>query len=221
MPHRSRSYARKSSSSKPASLSGKSSTRASRRPPQPPGSDEGILRGLYRFRSGPAGKELKVHLFGSGPLMREALRAQEILARRFGVSADVWSVTSYKRLRSEAIEAQRRNMLHPTAEPVKSYLESVLEKEQGPFVAVSDYMRSVPDQISPWVPGGLTTLGTDGFGRSDTRPVLRRFFEVDAEMIAVASLYALSRRGLVPPAAVQKAISDLEIDPDKPHPAIL
>src|SRR5439155_855825 len=129
-------------------------------------------------------------LFGSGPIIREALRAQEILAEKFGVSADVWSATSYKLLRHDALRAKRWNMLHPAEPPKKSYLESLLEGEQGVFVAVSDNMKIVPDQIAPWVPGGLTALGTDGYGRSDTREQLRRFFEVDAECTVVATLHA-------------------------------
>ena len=105
------------------------------------------------------------------------MKAQEILAEQYGVSADVWSATSYKLLRTDAIRCQRWNMLHPTEPPKKSYVENLLAKEQGAFVAVSDNIRTVPDQIAPWVPGGLFTLGTDGFGRSDTRARLRRFFE--------------------------------------------
>ncbi len=190
-------------------------------PAMPAGAEEGILRGLYRLRKGPAGKKHRAHLLGSGPLLCEVLRAQEILAERFGVSADVWSATSYKLLRTDALNARRWNMLHPAAPPRKSYLERALEGQQGVFVAVSDYMKMVPDQIAPWVPGGLTTLGTDGFGRSDTRQVLRRFFEVDAEMIALATLYALCQRGLLEPAAVEKGIRELGINPEKPFPVIL
>src|SRR5207247_5531971 len=130
---------------------------------------EGILKGLYKFKPGPQNKKLKAHVFGSGPIIREALRAQAILAEKFDVSADVWSATSYKLLRNDALRARRWNMLHPTEQSKKSYLEKTLEKEAGPFVAVSDNMRIVPDQIAPWVPGGVTTLGTDGYGRSDTR----------------------------------------------------
>ena len=115
------------------------------------------------------GKKIKAHIFGSGPIINSALRAQEILAERYDVSADVWSATSYKLLRTDAIRCQRWNMLHPTEPPKKSYVETLLAKEQGAFVAVSDNIRTVPDQIAPWVPGGLFTLGTDGFGRSDTR----------------------------------------------------
>jgi len=140
---------------------------------------------------------------------------------QFDVSADVWSATSYKLLRGEALNARRWNMLHPTEPPRKSYLESVLEKEQGVFVAVSDYIKLVPDQIAPWVPGGLMTLGTDGFGRSDTRARLRRFFEVDAETIVVATLYALAQRGQIKKQAVHKAIKDLKIDPEKKYPFYL
>ncbi len=109
-------------------------------------------------------------------------------------------------------------MLHPTSPAKKSYLETLLDKEQGVFVAVSDYMKLVPDQIAPWVPGGLITLGTDGFGRSDTRPNLRRFFEVDAELIALATLYSLSQKKIVEPHVVQKAIRDLNVDPEKNYP---
>ena len=160
-------------------------------PPMPAGVEDGILKGLYKFKPGPEKKKLKAHIFGSGPIINSALKAQEILAERYGVSADVWSATSYKLLRNDALRCQRWNMLHPTATPKKSYVETLLEKEKGVFVAVSDNMKIVPDQIAPWVPGGLMTLGTDGFGRSDTRERLRRFFEVDAESTVIATLYAL------------------------------
>ncbi len=166
-------------------------------PPMPEGVEDGILRGLYRFKAGPAKKKIKAHIFGSGPIINSALKAQEILGERYGVSADVWSATSYKLLRTDAIRCQRWNMLHPTLPPKKSYLETLLAKEQGVFVAVSDNIRAVPDQIAPWVPGGLMTLGTDGFGRSDTRENLRRFFEVDAESTVIAVLYALAEKGLI------------------------
>jgi len=187
-------------------------------PPMPEGVEQGILKGLYRFRTGEKVTKLKAHLFGSGPIVRQALRAQEILAEQYSVSADVWSATSYKLLRTESLNVRRWNMLHPTAKPRKSYLESVLEKEQGVFVAVSDYMKLVPDQIAPWVPGGLMTLGTDGFGRSDTRANLRRFFEVDAELTVIATLYALARNGAIKPQVVEKAIGDLNVDPEKAYP---
>jgi pyruvate dehydrogenase E1 component len=190
-------------------------------PPMPEGSREGILKGLYRFRRGnPAGKQ-RAHIFGSGPIMNQALRAQQILGEKFGVNADVWSATSYKLLRNEALLAKRWNMLHPGEIPRTSYLENILEHEEGVFVAVSDYMKIVPDQIAPWVPGGLTTLGTDGFGRSDTRPALRRFFEIDAEMTVVATLYALATEGEIRMDVVEKAIKELNIDPEKPFPFLV
>jgi pyruvate dehydrogenase E1 component len=190
-------------------------------PGMPEGVEDGIVRGLYRFKAAPKGKAHKAHLFGSGPLLREALRAQEILAEQFDVSADVWSATSYKLLRGDALRTKRWNMLHPTAAPKKSYLESLLQNEEGVFIAVSDYLKMVPDQIAPWVPGGLTTLGTDGFGRSDTRTNLRRFFEVDAELTTVATLYALYQKGLLPAQSVEAALKKLEIDPEKSFPFYL
>jgi len=189
-------------------------------PPMPEGVREGVLKGLYRFRKGQKGPKLSAQLFGSGPVLRFALAAQEILAERFGVSADVWSATSYKTLRAEALNAQRWNMLHPAEPKRTSYLEQVLAKEQGPFVAVSDFMKLVPDQIAPWVPGGLFTLGTDGFGRSDTRAALRRFFEIDTESIVIATLYALAEKGKIKKAVVADAIKALGVDPEKPFPVI-
>jgi pyruvate dehydrogenase E1 component len=193
------------------------------------GAEEGILRGLYKLRPSAVGDrpsaesrkpnpERRVHLFGSGAILRETLRAQEILAARFGIAADVWSATSYKELRRNALECERWNLLHPTASPRKSYVETLLEKEQGVFIAASDYMRSMPEMIERWVPGGLFALGTDGFGRSDNRPALRRFFEVDAECIAVAALNQLAKRGEIDRTVVQKAMDDFAIDPDKADP---
>jgi pyruvate dehydrogenase E1 component len=190
-------------------------------PPMPEGVVEGILKGLYCFRRAEGKGKHNAQIFASGPIIRQALRAQEILADHFYVSANVWSATSYKLLRNEALNAQRWNMLHPAAPRRTSYIEETLRSEQGPFVAVSDYMKLVPDQIAPWVPGGLTTLGTDGYGRSDTRPALRRFFEIDAESIVVATLYALAERGQYERQGVAKAISDLGIDPEKQFPAIV
>ncbi|HEX2932467.1 MAG TPA: pyruvate dehydrogenase (acetyl-transferring), homodimeric type, partial [Candidatus Binatia bacterium] len=190
-------------------------------PEMPQGADEGILKGLYKLKPAVKGKKYKAHIFGSGPLLREALRAQELLAEQFDVSADVWSATSYKLLRGDALRTKRWNMLHPTSTPKKSYIESVLQDEEGVFVAVSDYMKMVPDQIAPWVPGGLMSLGTDGFGRSDTRANLRRFFEVDAESTTVATLYALYQKGLLPAQSVEEAIKRLGIDPEKSFPFYL
>ncbi len=190
-------------------------------PPMPEGVEDGILRGLYRLRPGPDGLKLKAQILGSGPILNEALRAQQILAEKYGVSADVWSATSYKLLRHDAIRAQRWNLLHPEQTPHVPLVQSLLGKEKGPFVAVSDNVRTIPDFISPWVPGGLTTLGTDGFGRSDTRSNLRRFFEIDAESTVVATLWSLAQRGEVPRSLVTQAIRDLGINPEKAVPALI
>ncbi|MBK7259115.1 MAG: pyruvate dehydrogenase (acetyl-transferring), homodimeric type [Ignavibacteriae bacterium] len=190
-------------------------------PPMPEGVTEGILKGLYKFRKAEGKGQHTAQIFASGPIIRQALRAQEILADQYYISADIWSATSYKALRNDALNAQRWNMLHPTEPPKVSYVEQVLQAEKGPFIAVSDYMKLVPDQIAPWVPGGLTTLGTDGFGRSDTRPALRRFFEIDAESIVIATLYALARKGEYDPARVAAAIRDLGVDPEKHFPEIV
>jgi pyruvate dehydrogenase E1 component len=189
-------------------------------PAMPEGVQEGILKGLYRYKAGEKGKQLKAHIFGSGPIMQSALKAQEILARDYGVSADVWSATSYKLLRNDALETERWNRLHPAEKPKRSYLQNLLEKEKGVFVSVSDNMKIVADQIAPWVPGGLTALGTDGFGRSDSREKLRRFFEIDAESTVIATLYALSKKGEIKPEVVQRAIKDLGVDPEKVHPSL-
>ncbi len=187
--------------------------------PMPEGAEEGILKGMYRLRAATKKSKLpRVHLLGSGPLLPHALRAQELLAEQFNVAADVWSVTSYKELRREALEVERWNLLHPTEKPRQSYLEKTLGKEEGVFVAVTDYMKSLPEMIQRWVPGGLYPLGTDGFGRSDTRAALRRHFEVDAECITLAALTQLARRGALKPAVCQEAIETLKIDPNKVDP---
>jgi len=187
----------------------------------PAGCQEGVLKGLYKFKPGAEGKLVKAHIFGSGSIMQSALKAQTILAERYGVSADVWSATSYKLLRMDALRAQRWNMLHPTEPARKSYLETLLAGEQGAFVAVSDNIRTVADQIAPWVPGGLFTLGTDGFGRSDTRARLRRFFGVDVESTVIGTLYALAQKGQIDRKVVAQAIQDLGVDPEMVHPEII
>ena len=184
-------------------------------PPMPEGVGEGVVNGLYRYRAADTDHDLKVQLFGSGCLINEALRAQAMLGERFGVSADVWSATSYQLLRRDALTASRWNMLHPEEEPRVPHLRSVLEGVEGPFIAVSDYLTLVPDQIRPWLPGTLVSLGTDGFGMSDTRETLRRHFEVDAESVVIAALHGLKKDGKVSGAVVAKALKDLDYDVDK------
>jgi pyruvate dehydrogenase E1 component len=195
-------------------------------PPMPEGAAEGVIRGMYKLKPATPTKEAsapksKVALLGSGPILREALRAQQILADNYSVAADVWSVTSYKELRREALDAARWNMLHPTAPPRKSYVEQMLTDPECVYVAASDYLKALPGLIARWVPGGLVTLGTDGFGRSDSRAALRRHFEVDAECITLAALWRLAQRGDIRPARVEQAIKDLGIDPDKGNPMVV
>jgi len=190
-------------------------------PAMPEGAEEGIIRGIYRVRPSQAGKKLKAHLWGSGSILNCALKAQTILAEKYGVSADVWSVTSYKALRQDAIETTRWNMMHPADAPRKPWLTQLFENEKGPVIAASDYVRALPDLVAPFVPGGITSLGTDGFGRSETREGLRRFFEVDAESIVIATLHALVRRGELEPKIAAKAIGELRVDAEKPFALLI
>jgi pyruvate dehydrogenase E1 component len=187
-------------------------------PPMPEGTREGIIQGCYKLAAADAPADWpRVHLFASGAIVREALRAQGLLAQR-QVAADVWSVTSYSELRRDALAVQHWNMLHPLEQPRVPYLGRALAGESYPIVAGSDYMKDVADQIAPFAPAGLLALGTDGFGRSEDRQSLRRFFEVDAESFAVAALYALSQRRQIDPARVAQAITELGIDPQKQYP---
>ncbi len=189
-------------------------------PEMAPDSQEGILKGLYRYREAQNGDDVAagVNLFGSGPILREALRAADILAERYDVAADVWSATSYNQLYRDCQAVERWNMLHPAKKPRRSHLEECLADDDRPVVAATDYVKAVPELVSKWVAGGMTTLGTDGFGRSDDRPSLRRHFEVSGEYIAVAALHALARRDVIEPKTVTKAIKELDIDPDATNP---
>jgi pyruvate dehydrogenase E1 component len=197
-------------------------------PPMPAGCEEGILKGAYKLRDVPApaakGKAATklppVQLLGSGTILREVIRAAELLAGQFGVASTVWSVTSWKELRREAQECRRWNMLHPTAEPRQSYLEQTIAAADGVFVAASDHVRAVPEQLDPWIPGGLFVMGTDGFGRSETRGPLRRHFEVDAECIVIGTLSRLAAEGAIGKEAVAEAITRLGVNPDKVDAAL-
>jgi pyruvate dehydrogenase E1 component len=160
----------------------------------------------------------RVQLFGSGAILRSALKAQELLAEKFHVSSDVWSVTSYTELRRDAQTCARWNMLHPAEPARKSYLETVLEGVQGPFVSASDYVRAVGEQLAPWIPGDYLVLGCDGMGRSETRTALRKHFEVDAPFIALGALHQLRKQGKIESHDVAKAIQELAINPEKPNP---
>jgi len=191
-------------------------------PEMPEGCEQGILRGIYKVSSTEkTGKNNggRPQLLGSGPLLNEALRAQTMLAEQFGIGSDVWSVTSYSELFRDGRACERWNRLHPKEEPRQPYLQQVLKGLAGPFIAVSDNIQLVADQIRPWVPGPYVTLGTDGFGRSDTRAALRRHFEIDAEHTVYAALSALSEKGQFDKKKLAKAVKDLQIDPEKVDPA--
>ena len=190
-------------------------------PHMPEGATEGILKGIYRLKQADRkDNQPVVQLFGSGTILRETMRAAQILSEQFGVAADVWSVTSYNQLRRDALSAEQWNRLHPQETPRRPYISTVLEGTEGPIVAASDYMKIIPDQIAPWLGGRLLSLGTDGFGRSDNRAQLRRFFEVDAECIAIAALYQLSQKGQFPTEKVAQAITQLGVDPEKANPMV-
>jgi pyruvate dehydrogenase E1 component len=192
-------------------------------PAMPEGVEEGILKGLHPLTpwnvDGQPATQRRPQLLASGPMVLEAERAQKILGDRFGVASDLWSVTSYCQLRREAMAAQRWNLLHPQEPQRTGYLDECFQGREGPFVAVSDFMSLVPEQIRPWVPGRYLTLGTDGFGRSDTRQALRRHFEVDAEQIVLTTLTALAKDGEFAREKLPQAIRQLEIDPEKLDPA--
>jgi pyruvate dehydrogenase E1 component len=188
-------------------------------PPMPQGLDpEGVLKGIYRYQAAENGGA-KVQLFGSGPILNEALRAQRILAEKYGVPSDVWSVTSYNELRREALGVDRWNRLHPDQPARTPYIVEALEGADGPVVAATDYMKVVADQVAPWLPGRMVTLGTDGFGRSDNRECLRKHFEIDAESIAAAALSRLARDGKFDTGKARAAFAELGCDTEKIDPA--
>jgi pyruvate dehydrogenase E1 component len=190
-------------------------------PPMPAGVREGILKGMYKFRASSNKKsKLKAQLFGSGAILNEALRAQQMLEQKYGVAADVWSVTSYKELYVDAIEAERWNRLNPGAKPKVPYVSQCLADTQGVLVAASDYLKTLPNMIAKWMPRRLAALGTDGFGRSEGRTALRDFFEVDAKFITLATLHELSLDGKIDDKTVEKAAGELGISKDKSNPVI-
>jgi pyruvate dehydrogenase E1 component len=188
-------------------------------PAMPEGLDtEAVLKGIYRYKAAENGPAA-IQLFGSGPILNEALRAQQMLGERYGVPADVWSVTSYNELRRDALAVERWNRLHPSEPARLPYIVEALKGAEGPIVAATDYMKVVADQVAPWLPGRMETLGTDGFGRSDNRQYLRKHFEVSAESIACAALSRLARDGKFDPAKAQAAFAELQVDTEKPDPA--
>jgi pyruvate dehydrogenase E1 component len=187
--------------------------------PLPDGVEDGILRGLYRCR--PAGGEgRRVQILGSGSILHQALRAADLLAERFGVAADVWSATSFQQLRADALRVERRNRLHPDAKPEIPYVVRQLADAPGPIVAATDFVKAVPDTIARWIDRPYVVLGTDGFGRSDTREALRTYFEVSPEQIAYGALVGLHQTGVATTDELKEAIEQLEIDPERPDPAL-
>jgi pyruvate dehydrogenase E1 component len=191
-------------------------------PPMPEGVKEGILKGMYRYKaSGQSDSGTRVNLLAGGAILNEAVKAQQILQSKYGVAADVWSVTSYKELYSEGLETDRWNMLHPAETPKLSYVQQCFKDHDAVFVAASDYLKSLPCSISKWLPGKMVALGTDGYGRSDSRAALRNYFEVDARFIILAALSALAAEGKIKPEVPQKAIEELDVDPEKVNPVLV
>jgi pyruvate dehydrogenase E1 component len=188
-------------------------------PAMPEGCRDGILRGLYRVQPSASNLSHRAQVLGSGAILLEAIKAQTLL-ERYDVSADVWSVTSWAQLYRDGHDCDRWNMLHPLDTPRKPYVTQCLATEPGVVVAASDYLKALPDSLSQWLDKPLVALGTDGFGRSESRADLRSFFEVDARFITLATLRALARDGAISPQVVAQALTDLEIDPDKAAPMI-
>ena len=183
----------------------------------PEGAEEGILRGMYLLQKG-GRKKLRVQLLGSGTILREVIAAADLLKDDFAVDADIWSITSFNELRRDGLDVERWNMLHPDKKARESYVEQSLKNHKGPVIAATDYMKIYADQIRPYVKSSYHVLGTDGFGRSDTRKKLREFFEVNRYYICVAALKALADEGQVEAGVVSEAIKKYGIDSDKPNP---
>ncbi len=187
--------------------------------PEIEGVEEGIIKGMYKLKSVEAkDSKQRVQLFGSGAILHGVLDAQQMLAEKYGISSDVWSVTSYNELRRDAQETERWNMLNPTAPQRTSYFEEQMAGSEGPIVAASDYIRALSEQLAPWAPNGMFCLGTDGMGRSESRENLRRHFEVDAESVVIATLWKLSKEGKVDAKLVDQAINDFDYDREKASP---
>jgi pyruvate dehydrogenase E1 component, homodimeric type len=185
-------------------------------PPMPRGVEQGIIKGMYLLREGDSSGQLKVQLLGSGTILREVMAAADLIEQDFKISADVWSVTSFNELHRDGLDCVRWNMLHPEAPPRRSFVEQCLAGREGPVIAATDYMKTFADQIRPFVPQRYSVLGTDGFGRSDTRKNLRRFFEVDRTYVTVAALKALADDGKLPVSRVTEAVKKYGIDSEKP-----
>ncbi|HZQ28989.1 MAG TPA: pyruvate dehydrogenase (acetyl-transferring), homodimeric type, partial [Acidimicrobiales bacterium] len=187
-------------------------------PPMQEGIEDGVIRGLYRFAAAPDGPSRRATILFSGSAQGAAREAQRLLAEKHDVAAELWSATSFKALREDALSVERWNRLHPSQPARTPYITEALSGAEGPFVAVTDFMKAVPDQVARWVPGPFTPLGTDGYGRSDTRADLRRFFETDAAHVVVATLKALAETGDAKAEEVEDAIARYGIDAEAPDP---
>ena len=187
-------------------------------PDMPKGAEEGIVKGMYCYKKATKPLALHVQLLGAGTILREVIAAAEWLANDYNVTADIWSVTSFNELRRDGLAIERYNRMHPDAKPKVSYVTEQLADQKGPVIAATDYIRAYADQIRPFITSDYTVLGTDGYGRSDTRKQLRHFFEVDAKYIVVSALYALASRGEIKPSVVKEAMKRYGINPDKTDP---
>jgi pyruvate dehydrogenase E1 component len=189
-------------------------------PPRPEGVEQGIMDGLYKWAEAPDGTSQDVSILFSGTANLAAREAQEELAQHYGVGAALWSATSYKKLREQALKVERWNRLHVEEEPRVPVVTKLMSDSQGPIVAVTDFMTMVPDQVAKWMPRDFLVLGTDGDGRSDSRAALRKFFETDKGHVVVAALAGLVRSGRIKPEAVTDAMRRYDIDPETADPAI-
>ncbi|MBS1248110.1 MAG: 2-oxo-acid dehydrogenase subunit, homodimeric type, partial [Proteobacteria bacterium] len=187
-------------------------------PGMPEGAEAGIVKGMYLFRDGGESAGPRVQLLGCGTILREVIAAADLLREDFNIAADLWSVTSFTELRRDGLSAERWSLLHPTQPPRKSYIETCLEGRAGPVVASTDYMRAFADQVRAYIPRRYITLGTDGFGRSDYRVQLRRFFEVNRYYVAIAALKALADEGQIKADQVEEAIRKYGLDTERPDP---
>ena len=190
-------------------------------PEKPKGSDEGILKGMYLFKEGGNKGKTKVQLLGSGTILREIIAASKILSKEYNIDSDIWSVTSFNELRRNGMETERVNLLNPNEKPKKTYVQKCLDKRDGPVIAASDYTRAFADQIRPYTDKTFYSFGTDGYGRSDTRKNLRKFFEVDKEHIVAFTLSALAKEQLIASKDAEKAIKKFKIDKNRDFPANL
>ena len=190
-------------------------------PQIPENSEKGILKGMYLFKEFNNNGKIKIQLLGSGTILREMIAAAEILSKEYGVDSDVWSVTSFNELRRDGMETERKNLLNPSEKSETSYVQKCLEKRDGLIIAASDYIRAYTDQIRPYLSKPFYSFGTDGYGRSDSRKKLRKFFEVNKEYVVTYALSALAKEQLISSKYAEKAMKKYKIDKDKPIPTVL